>query len=853
MTGQTLTDVFVYTMTDTAGATSQATIIITITGANDNPVAVDDTGTAIESGGLNNGTTGASATGNVLTNDTDVDSVANGETKTVVDFATIFAPATTVIAGNSINGNYGSITIGTNGAYTYTIDETNASVQALRVTGQTLTDAFVYTMTDTAGATSQAIITITITGVNDTPVAVDDTGTAIESGGFNNGSAGSNTTGNVLTNDTDVDSVANGETKTVIHFAAVSAPATTVTAGNSINGNFGSIAIGLNGVFTYTIDEANAAVQALRVTGQTLTDAFIYTMTDTAGATSQATLTITITGANDTPIAVDDTGIAFESGGVNNGTAGSNATGNVLTNDTDVDSFANGETKTVVDFATVVAQATTVPAGNSINGSYGAITIGANGAYTYTIDDTNAVVQSLHVTGQTLIDAFVYTMTDTAGATSQATLTITIQGENDAPTGLTLTSATLVENTKTSNGLPLGQLQAFDPDASDSFNLQIVGGPDANRFSLSADPVPQLIFNDGDIDFERQTSYTAVIRIIDRGGASFDQAFTVTILDLNEAPVAVSNQYALFNTYNFQVSAQEGVLKNDLDPDQNLLKAVFVTGPAHGKLSLAADGSFTYIPDSGFLGSDQFTYLASDGALQSDPVTVTIIVDQLVIAPVAPVVPSSSTGASTSTQVTTTSTPSDSKSMETSPTSSGGGVDALQAVLLEDEATPETSHQEPSVVQVEERELVTISLAPQPAISNSDSVPSWGEADSSHNALAALPQLRHASLQLDTLRGYATNYDSSYLWNQMNLMEEHQRAYGEWSNSFVVGSSVVAASGFTLGVVLWSLRAGYLVMLVSSALPTWAGFDPIPVLDHEALTARDLSTTKRQKSLAEIL
>ncbi len=324
---------------------------------NDTPIAVDDTGTAVESGGLNNGTAGSNATGNVLTNDTDVDSVANGETKAVVDFATVAAPATTVTAGNSINGNYGSIAIGSNGAYTYTIDETNAAVQALRLTGQTLTDAFVYTMTDAAGATSQATITITITGMNDTPIAVDDTDTAVEAGGLNNGAAGSNATGNVLTNDTDVDSVANGESKTVVDFATVASPATTVTAGNSINGNYGSIAIGSNGAYTYTIDETNAAVQALRVTGQTLTDAFVYNMTDTAGATSQATLTITITGVNDTPIAVDDTGIAVESGGINNGTTGSNATGNVLTNDTDVDSVANGETKTVVDFATVAAPA----------------------------------------------------------------------------------------------------------------------------------------------------------------------------------------------------------------------------------------------------------------------------------------------------------------------------------------------------------------------------------------------------------------------------------------------------------------------------------------------------------------
>ncbi len=471
--GQSLTDVFTYTVRDTGGLTDTTQITITITGVNDAPIAIDDTDTAVEAGGLNNGTAGSNATGNVLTNDTDVDSVANGETKTVVDFATVAAPATTVTAGSNINGNYGAITIGTNGAYTYTIDETNASVQALRVTGQTLTDAFVYTMTDTAGATSLATLTITITGVNDTPIAVDDTDTAVEAGGLNNGTAGSNATGNVLTNDTDVDSVANGETKTVVDFATVAAPTTTVTAGNSISGNYGAITIGANGAYTYTIDETNAAVQALRVTGQTLTDAFVYTMTDTAGATSQATITITITGVNDTPIAVDDTGIAVESGGLNNGTAGSNATGNVLSNDTDVDSNANGETKIVVDFATVAAPTTTVTAGNSINGNYGSIAIGSNGAYTYTIDETNSAVQALRVTGQTLADTFVYTMTDTAGATSLATITITITGVNDTPvavddTGIAVESGGLNNGTAGLNAT--GNVLTNDTDVDSNAN-----------------------------------------------------------------------------------------------------------------------------------------------------------------------------------------------------------------------------------------------------------------------------------------------------------------------------------------------------------------------------------------------
>ena len=56
------------------------------------------------------------------------------------------------------------------------------------------------------------------------------------------------------------------------------------------------------GAFTYTINENDAAVQALRLSTNTLTDVFSYTMRDTAGATSTTSLTVTIHGANDAPV-----------------------------------------------------------------------------------------------------------------------------------------------------------------------------------------------------------------------------------------------------------------------------------------------------------------------------------------------------------------------------------------------------------------------------------------------------------------------------------------------------------------------------------------------------------------------
>ena len=108
-----------------------------------------------------------------------------------------------------------------------------------------------------------------------------------------------------------------------------------VNVGASINGSYGSIVVSANGTYTYVIDENNSSVQSLRTSGQTLQDLFTYTIEDTAGATSTATLSITIQGTNDNPLAVSDSFVAVEAGGVSNGTSGTNPSGNVLTNDTD--------------------------------------------------------------------------------------------------------------------------------------------------------------------------------------------------------------------------------------------------------------------------------------------------------------------------------------------------------------------------------------------------------------------------------------------------------------------------------------------------------------------------------------
>ena len=67
--------------------------------------------------------------------------------------------------------------------------------------------------------------------------------------------------------------------------------------------------------------------------------------------------------------------------------------------------------------------------------------------------------------------------------------------------------------------------------------------------------------------------------------------------------------------------AASGVLDNDTDVDGNSLTAVAASNPSHGTLTLNANGSFTYMPNANYDGSDSFTYWANDGTVDSTTAT----------------------------------------------------------------------------------------------------------------------------------------------------------------------------------------------------------------------------------------
>ncbi|MGH9311064.1 MAG: Ig-like domain-containing protein [Vicinamibacterales bacterium] len=122
-------------------------------------------------------------------------------------------------------------------------------------------------------------------------------------------------------------------------------------------------------------------------------------------------------------------------------------------------------------------------------------------------------------------------------------------------------------------------------------------------------------------------SYTYFARAMYLDGTLSDPSNIVTIVAVNDPPVAVADGYSTDEDTPLSRLAP-GVLGNDTDADGGgTLQAYLESGPAHGTLVLNADGSFVYTPASNFSGSDSFTYVATDGVARSAPATVTITVN----------------------------------------------------------------------------------------------------------------------------------------------------------------------------------------------------------------------------------
>ncbi|WP_241134911.1 retention module-containing protein [Achromobacter xylosoxidans] len=251
--GQTTTTTISYVVTDPSGATSTATVEVTVVGVND-PAQItaakpgDDAGTVKEDGNL--------VTGGKL----DVTDKDAGEAT--------FNPQT------DAKGDHGKFSIDANGNWKYELDNTSDKVQALK-DGEKVTDTITVTVDDGHGGTATKTITVDITGTNDAAVITpskpgDDKGTVQED------------TTLTASGKLDVADPDAGE--------AVFRPQT------DFQGQYGKFSIDANGNWSFKLDNDAKAIQQLGAK-EHLTETFTVTSAD--GVTSQ--VVITINGTNDAP------------------------------------------------------------------------------------------------------------------------------------------------------------------------------------------------------------------------------------------------------------------------------------------------------------------------------------------------------------------------------------------------------------------------------------------------------------------------------------------------------------------------------------------------------------------------
>jgi len=178
---------------------------------------------------------------------------------------------------------------------------------------------------------------------------------------------------------------------------------------------------------------------------------------------------------------------------------------------------------------------------------------------------------------------------------------------------------TTAEDTLLTTDAPGVLLNDTDPDG-DTLNAVLVSNPSHGTVTLNAN---------GSFTYRPNTNYngtdTFTYRATDGIATSGPATVTITVIPVNDRPVAVNDSYVTLEDTALSITAP-GVLGNDIDVDGNPLRAELLTNPSHGTVTLNTNGSFTYQPATNYNGPDSFTYRALDATTNSEPATVNITV-----------------------------------------------------------------------------------------------------------------------------------------------------------------------------------------------------------------------------------
>ena len=583
------------TATDDGEGALTATQIFTIvvTPVNDAPVAVADTATVLEDA--------ATTSIDVLANDT-------SEEEGTLILTLVSTPGT------------GTVSISLDGV---SVDYTpSADFNGTEVITYTVSDG-----TDTATGT----LTVTVTPVNDAPVAVADTATVLEDA--------ATTSIDVIANDTDVD------LGNILSLTTVSTPGT------------GTVSISLDGV---SVDYTPSA----DFNG---TEVITYTVSDGTD-TATGTLTVTVTPVNDAPEAIADTATVSEDSATTSIDVIANDTdvdlGNILSlttvstpgtgtvsinldgvsvdytpsadfNGTEVITYtvsdgtdtatgtltvtvtpvndapvAVADTATVLeDSATtsidVIANDTDVDLGNILS----LTTVSTPGTGTVSINLDGVSVDYTPSADFNGTEVITYTVSDGTD-TATGTLTVTVTPVNDAPEAIADTATVSEDSATTSIDVIANDT---DVDLGNILSLTTVSTPGTGTVSINLDGVSVDYTPSADFNGTEVITYT-----VSDGTDTATGTLTVTVTPVNDAPIAVEDTASVLEN---AIMISTDVISNDIDVDGDILLLSAISYSGLGTVIVNVDEiTIDYTPAPNFIGTEVINYSVTDGVLSSEGV-----------------------------------------------------------------------------------------------------------------------------------------------------------------------------------------------------------------------------------------
>ena len=507
-----------------------------------------------------------------MQNDLDADTSDSVAVIEITNGSDIVAP------GNSIAGTQGGLfVLNADGGYSF---DPNGDFIDLAV-GESRTTAVTYEVEDSHGGTDTAVLTMTVTGVNNSPVATANTGTVNEDTSISQTAA----TG-VLANDTDPD------TTDVLSVSQITNGSDTVAAGTGIAGSQGGLfVIQSDGSYTFSSNN-DFDYLALGEAENTFVE---YEVTDGQGGSSVQRLEMTVTGVNDVPVGQADNVTTSENIGLQVGSSQG-----VLVNDSDADA---SNTLAVTSISNGTAS---VLAGETIQGTQGGVfTVLADGGYSF-----NPQSDFLDLSpGEQRITQVTYSMSDGIDE-AQAVLSVNVTGINTAPT---------------QNGtVPTQNYQDFDVvqfDTSPYFS----DIDTSNQFTYSVDELPAgltLNTSSGVITGQLESNasvngpYSFVVTAHDSAGVQVNQ--TVLFSVANTVPVVVDDENrTLEETVTPITGHLVSGLTGDTDSDQDQLFVLAVN-----TIGIGSNGSVVVATQYGEIDVDesgQYSYQVNNtlAAVQS--------------------------------------------------------------------------------------------------------------------------------------------------------------------------------------------------------------------------------------------